>query len=61
MTNEDKVKITTLKIAFLMKHQNIVPDLREIASELNSDSSEYLQGAADALLNLITALEQKGI
>jgi hypothetical protein len=64
-----KIQVATLKMSFLMEHQNILPDLKEIATELyqvpesiiiNKDSPEYLQGAQDALLSLVNWLEQKG-
>jgi hypothetical protein len=69
-TNSRKVSIAAMKISFLMEHQSILPDLRELAAELypvgvdpekiNKESPEYLLGAYEALAALITALEQKG-
>lgn len=68
--HKDKVRITALRISFLMKHQEILPDLKELVEELNLKyadsngpicSAAYLEGAHDALFNLISALEQKGI
>lgn len=64
---QKKVKATCAHIALLMEHQQILPDLKEIVSELNpggnsfADSGEYLKGAQDALTYLITFLEQKGV
>lgn len=68
--NLKKVNITALKIAFLMPHQNVLPDLKELATELcpavedvdkiNRDSPEYLLGAFEALAALIYDLEHKG-
>lgn len=70
ISNSRKVSIAALKISFLMEHQRILPDLREMASEIypvgvdpdkiNRESPEYLLGAYEALAALITALEQKG-
>jgi hypothetical protein len=66
--NLKKVHIVARKISFLMAHQNILPDLKELAAELspgveesiNRQSAEYLWGAYEALTSLITALEEKG-
>ena len=70
MDNKTKVNCVALKISFLMQHQNILPDLKDIAMEtyplnidpdkINYESPEYLMGACDALLKLISCLEQKG-
>ena len=67
MLNQKKVSITVLNISFLMAHQRILPDLKELASELsptedgiNRESPEYLLGAFEALMALISALENKG-
>jgi hypothetical protein len=64
-TGKNLIKKTTLRMSFLMRHQEILPDLKELISDLDpakcSDSSDYVQGAHDALLSLISALEQKGI
>jgi hypothetical protein len=63
---QKKVRHTCARIAFLMEHQTIVPDLKEMVSEINpegnsfADSGEYLKGAQDALNYLIGFLEQKG-
>jgi len=63
---QKKVRHVCARIAFLMEHQEILPDLKEIASEINpeggtfADSGEYLKGAQDALTYLIGFLEQKG-
>jgi len=45
-----------------MQHQRILPDLKEVASQLQDEtaSSEYLLGAYEALIALITELENKG-
>lgn len=59
MSNQNKIKRVCLQIAFLMEHQSILPDLKELAAELSSQE-DYLQGASDALMYLITFLEQKG-
>ena len=68
--NLKKVKVVTRKISFLMHHQEILPDLKEIATQLyplgedpegmSRSSSEYLLGAYEALMHLISCLEQKG-
>jgi len=65
--NQRKVKVVAHRIAFLMEHQEIVPDLRELATKLcpsgldtiNRDSPEYLLGAFEAFTSLISALEGK--
>jgi hypothetical protein len=65
-STSDKVKLISRKISFLMPHQEVLPDLKELAQELhqeleiNKESPEYLMGAHDALMSLITGLEQKG-
>jgi protoheme ferro-lyase len=56
---QKKVRHVCARISFLMEHQEILPDLKEIASELAEDS-EYQKGARDALNYLIGFLEQKG-
>jgi len=71
VSNSRKVSIVAMKLSFLMEHQEILPDLKEVATELyqsvvdpaqvNKESPEYLLGAYEALAALITALEQKGI
>ncbi len=58
-SDQSKVKTVCLRIALLMEHQEILPDLKEIANELSSDG-EYLKGAQEALNYLILFLEQKG-
>jgi hypothetical protein len=68
--NTEKVKVAAMRIAFLMHHQEVLPDLKIIASklvpsdllseEINKESNEYLIGAMDALLLLIHMLEKKG-
>lgn len=70
ISNSRKVSITAMKLSFLMEHQEILPDLKEITLELlpqdinivdiNRDSPEYLVGAYEILVALFTALEQKG-
>jgi hypothetical protein len=67
MDNEKKVKVTAGKIAFLMSHQEVLPDLLELAQDLrpseeniNKNSPEYLLGAYEALQFLITTLQRKG-
>lgn len=56
-----KVKQACLRISLLMEHQEILPDLKDIALQLYSvESPEYLRGAADALVYLVHFLEQKG-
>jgi len=57
---QKKVRHTCARVAFLMEHQEILPDLKEIASELSSQESDYLKGAQDALIYLIGFLEAKG-
>jgi len=63
---QKKVRQVCAQVAFLMEHQDILPDLKEIVSGLNpqgnssADSGEYLKGAQDALTYLIGFLEQKG-
>lgn len=71
ISNARKVSITAMQLSFLMEHQEILPDLKEVASALypegtdpntiNRESPEYLMGAYEALAALITALEQKGV
>lgn len=68
--NYKKIKITARKISFLMHHQEILPDLKQIAMQLyplgtdpekiNYDSPEFLMGANTALMALISCLEEKG-
>jgi hypothetical protein len=65
-----KIHVIALKIAFLMPHQHVMTDLKELAAQLkpqdisedviDHSSPEYLQGAYDALTALITDLERKG-
>lgn len=57
-----KLKVTCLRIAMLMEHQQVLPDLKELALQLypSETDQEYLQGAQDALNYLISFLEQKG-
>jgi len=58
--NQKKVRQVCMQITFLMEHQEILPDLKELTSKLSSEDSEYLKGAQDALNYLIGFLEQKG-
>lgn len=61
MSDQMKVKQVCAQLAFLMEHQEILPDLKEIIAEkLTENSSDYLRGAQDALNHLVTLLEQKG-
>lgn len=66
MSNQKKIKATAFRIAFLMPHQKVDPDLltevKELVAEgqVNKDSPEYLAGAHDALEMLINFLAQKG-
>ena len=69
-TNKDRVHEAAYQVSFLMEHQDILPDLKEIAAHLrpvradnnaiNRESPEYLLGAFEALNELISALEGKG-
>ncbi len=54
-----KVELVAKQVSFLMHHQEILPDLKEIISTIPTDT-EYGQGAQNALLTLISSLEQKG-
>lgn len=66
--NEKKIKMAAFRIAFLMPHQEVSPDLElealglsPLHSEpLDKNSPEYILGARDALLALIHMLEGKG-
>jgi hypothetical protein len=68
--NQRKVKNVTRKASFLMEHQSILPDLKEVVlalrptgieiNRINRESPEYLLGAFEALMNLIRSLESKG-
>ena len=73
MDNTKRIKITAMRVAFLMEHQEItdmveleamglLPVLKEgeEAPEINTESPEYLAGASDALISLIAFLKQKG-
>lgn len=57
---QKKVRHICARVAFLMEHQEILPDLKEIVAEINPESEEYLKGAQDALHYLIEFLAQKG-
>jgi hypothetical protein len=54
-----KVEIVAKQVSFLMHHQEILPDLKEIISTIPTDT-EYGQGARDGLMILIESLDQKG-
>lgn len=59
--NVKKVRIVARKMSFLMPHQKVLPDLKEVIDPLHSDeSSQYLSGAYDALNLLIDFLAEKG-
>ena len=67
--NEIKVLLCCRKISFLMEHQYILGDLKELAEQMcpeecgepiDYDSKEYIKGAHDALVYLISYLESKG-
>jgi hypothetical protein len=66
MSNEMKVKMAAFKVAFLMPHQEVVPDLELEAlqirpiGDINKESDDYLAGAYDALAFLISVLKEKG-
>lgn len=62
MDHQKKVRQVCAQVAFLMEHQDILPDLKEIVTSLDSqnDPDDYLKGAQDALTYLIGFLEQKG-
>jgi hypothetical protein len=70
MDNLKKVRIMARRISFLMPHQIVLSDLKELATKLicdgvdpdivNRESPEYLLGAFEALTHLISALEEKG-
>lgn len=65
-----KVRVVIKKITFLMHHQEILPDLRELAEQLHPEGVEsdkvdrnseaYLMGVYEALTYLIDSLKQKG-
>jgi len=60
--NSLKVKMVAYRVAFLMEHQQIISNLKEILNDMIGEGpdSEYLLGAFDALNTLISALEEKG-
>lgn len=72
MDNEKKIRKAVFRIAFLMPHQEVNPDLElealgltPVENGINLDtidknSPEYIMGARDALLSLIHMLEGKG-
>ena len=65
-----KVQVVALKISFLMPHQQVLSDLKDVAHQLypegvnaeavDRNSPEYLLGAYEALTALISDLEKKG-
>jgi hypothetical protein len=70
--NQKKIKMAVFRIAFLMPHQEVNPDLEIEAlgltpagkdidlDAIDKNSPEYIMGARDALLALIHMLEGKG-
>lgn len=70
MDNEQKIKQAAFRVAFLMQHQHIAPELELEAQRLfavvdthhvvNKASADYVAGAADALAYLLKFLRQKG-
>lgn len=74
MDNAKRVKMTAMRVAFLMEHQEItdmveleamallpvVSDDKDVPTPINTESAEYLQGASDALTSLVACLKQKG-
>jgi len=65
-----KVLMTAKQISFLMPHQEVLPDLKEIAealypvdadpAKIDRNSKEYLAGASEALVAFIKFLTEKG-
>ena len=70
MDNRKKVRVMARKISFLMPHQIVLTDLKELATQLyplgadpeklNFNSEEYMMGAYEALVGLIDFLREKG-
>jgi len=74
MDNVKRVKMTAMRVAFLMEHQEITDAVEMEAYSLvpvvandqvtppsvNTESDEYLAGASEALISLLTFLKQKG-
>ena len=69
MSNENLVKKTAFRVAFLMPHQKIGSILELEAEALmpvnespsvNKESAEYLAGASDAFQYLLQFLKEKG-
>jgi hypothetical protein len=56
---QKKVQLVAKQISFLMHHQEILPDLKELISTIPTDT-EYGQGAYDGLMTLIDSLDKKG-
>jgi hypothetical protein len=67
--NSKKIKIAARKISFLMPHQEVLPDLKIIATQLyplgadpdkiDRNAKEYLMGAYEALVALVDYLTEK--
>lgn len=65
-----KIRVVIKKITFLMHHQEILPDLKELAAQLkpegvdsdkiDRESEAYIMGAYETLNYLIDSLKQKG-
>jgi hypothetical protein len=59
----DKIRLVVRKMAFLMPHQAVLPDVREALKELESwdkNNPDYVLGAYHALSFLLDDLEGKG-
>lgn len=64
------VRLISRRMSFLMEHQDVSPDLKEVIQDLSPpgipgkdvdrESDEYLLGAYEALMSLIMDLEEKG-
>lgn len=65
-----KLKVIIRRMTFLMPHQEVLPDLKELATEIyplgadpdaiDRNSPEYLMGAYEALATLADMLAEKG-
>lgn len=55
----DRLQNVVKKISFLMEHQVILPDLKELVMQLRDEDSMYWCGVTDALMTLISSLEEK--
>ncbi len=71
LDNFIKLRATAKMMAFLMPHQEVLPDLKEVIQQLRPADGEYtssidhntdvyLMGAYDALSELIDFLKTKG-